>query len=44
MKNIIFDMDGTILDSEKLYFDIFCRVAYKYGVKLSTEQYREYYS
>lgn len=44
MKNIIFDMDGTILDSEKLYFDILSRTASKFGVMLSKEQYRDYYS
>lgn len=44
MKNIIFDMDGTIFDSEKMYYDILCRTAELYKVKLTQEQYKEYFS
>ena len=44
MRNIIFDLDGTILDSEKLYFEILRKVAKAFNVILTNEQYNDFYS
>ncbi len=44
MMNIIFDLDGTILDSEKLYYDILCKVAKSFDVILTEENYNDFYS
>lgn len=37
IKAIIFDMDGTIFDTEKLYFDLLIQVLDKYGIKKDAE-------
>ena len=36
---VIFDMDGVIFDTEKVYLDIWQRVFEKYGYKMTKELY-----
>lgn len=38
-KGIIFDMDGVIFDTEKVYLDIWTKVFEKYGYKMTKELY-----
>ena len=39
---VIFDMDGVIFDTEKVYLDIWQRVFEKYGYKLKKEIYTKF--
>lgn len=39
IKAIIFDMDGVIFDTERVYLDIWCKVFEKYGYKMTKEIY-----
>ena len=38
-KAVIFDMDGVIFDTEKVYLDIWIEVFEKYGYKMTKELY-----
>lgn len=39
MKTVIFDMDGVLFDTEKVYLDVWTRVCEKYGYKMTKEIY-----
>ena len=39
IKAIIFDMDGVIFDTERVYLDIWSKVFEKYGYKITKEIY-----
>lgn len=44
IKAILFDHDGTIVDSESIHFYFWKKVLSKYNLKLSEEEYIKYYS
>lgn len=39
IKTVIFDMDGVLFDTEKVYLDVWTRVCEKYGYKMTKEIY-----
>lgn len=41
IKAVIFDMDGTIIDSEQLYYDTFHEVMEPFNIKISRKTWRE---
>ncbi len=42
LKTIIFDMDGVIVDSEPLHFEVFNKLLGKFGKKVSVEEHSKY--
>lgn len=45
MKNtVIFDLDGLLIDSEIISYQLYCDLAEKYGQSMSLEDYVHYYS
>lgn len=43
LKGVLFDYDGTLVDSEKIHFQIWNEVLRPYGVQLSIQEYKEVY-
>lgn len=43
LEAILFDHDGTLVDSEKVHFKLLSEVVRKYGICLTYEEYRENY-
>lgn len=39
IRTVIFDMDGVLFDTEKVYLDVWTRVCEKYGYKMTKEIY-----
>ncbi|MGG7058872.1 HAD family hydrolase [Clostridium tertium] len=39
LKTVIFDMDGVLFDTEKIYLDVWTKVFEKYGYKMTKEIY-----
>lgn len=44
LKGILFDFDGTLVDSEKIHFALWNQVLQPYGVSLSPQAYRDEYA
>lgn len=44
IKAILFDHDGTLVDSEAAHFQMWANVLEPYGVSLSVEQYKDHYA
>ncbi len=44
LKAILFDFDGTLVNSEPLHFRMWQQVLANYGVGLTVQQYQEYYA
>ncbi len=44
IKAILYDHDGTLVDSEIAHFQIWANVLEPYGVSLSVQQYKEFYA
>lgn len=44
IKAILFDHDGTLVDSEPAHFEIWKTVLARYGTPLSEQQYRDFYA
>lgn len=42
MKSVIFDLDGTITNSEHLHFEAFNKILFKYGIKLTQKEFLAY--
>jgi len=44
LKAILFDFDGTLVDSEPLHFQMWQQLLAKYGVELTEQQYKDHYA
>ncbi len=44
IKAILFDFDGTLVDSEPLHFQMWRQLLVKYGVELTEQQYKDHYA
>jgi len=44
IKAILFDFDGTLVDSEPLHFQMWQQLLVKYGVELTEQQYKDHYA
>ncbi|ACE83398.1 HAD family hydrolase [Cellvibrio japonicus] len=44
LKAILFDHDGTLVDSEEVHYQLWREIMRAYAVDLSAEEYRDYYS
>lgn len=44
IKAILFDHDGTLVNSERIHFELWDEVLARYGADLSEVQYRDYYA
>lgn len=44
IKAILFDHDGTLVDSEPTHFELWKQILTRYGVDLSEQHYREHYA
>ncbi|MFC3853613.1 HAD family hydrolase [Salinispirillum marinum] len=44
LRAILFDHDGTLVNSEPIHFDLWVTVLSRYGISLTEQQYKEHYA